>query len=237
MFKAGHMKRARYRALSRRDVGMLLIGCLIALASVELVTFIKDHRSAVPYQAVGINSPWIPSTVRHWQQPINEMAKKYNIDSNLVAIVMTMESGGYAKAKSSANAQGLMQVTPPTAKDIASKHLKKPVKSYNLQDSRTNIEFGTAYLAYLRKTFETPNQGPSWNNTVELIAASYNGGPLAGLHLEQGKGLHDAQTVIYSRDAFNMWRERHAKNSPTFDRWKERGGSTLIDKAKKAVDH
>jgi hypothetical protein len=39
--------------------------------------------------------------------------------------------------------------------------------------------------------------------------------------------------VIYSRDAFNMWRERHAGNSPTFDRWKERGGQRLIDAAKK----
>jgi hypothetical protein len=66
------------------------------------------------------------------------------------------------------------------------------------------------------------------------VAASYNGGPLAGLHLEEGKGLQDPQTVVYSRDAFNMWRERHNGSSPTFDRWKERGGSELIDKAKKA---
>jgi soluble lytic murein transglycosylase-like protein len=201
---------------------------------VAVAKLINSHQSAIPYQKTGIDSPWIPSTVKHWQDPINEMAKKYDVDSNLVAIVMTVESGGYEKAKSSADAQGLMQVTPPTAKDIASKHLKKPVKSYNLQDPKTNIEFGTAYLAYLRKTFEESDQGPSWNSTVELVAASYNGGPLAGLHLGQGKGLHDPQTVIYSRDVFNMWRERHAKNSPTFDRWKERGGSILIDEARAA---
>lgn len=213
---------------------MLLAGCLVALAGVGVVKSIDNHRSAIPYQSAGIDSSWIPSTVKHWQAPIDEMSKKYDVDANLVAIVMTMESGGYAKAKSEANAQGLMQVTPPTAKEIASKHLKKPVTSYNLQDPKTNIEFGTAYLAYLRKTFEAPSQGPSWNSTVELVAASYNGGPLAGLHVEQGKGLHDPQIVIYSRDVFNMWRERHAKNSPTFDRWKERGGSILIDKAKAA---
>jgi soluble lytic murein transglycosylase-like protein len=127
-----------------------------------------------------------------------------------------------------------MQVSPSTAKEIASKHLKTPVKSYNLWDPRTNIEFGTAYLAYLRKTFEVPNQGPSWNSSVELVAASYNGGPLAGLHLQEGKGLHDPQTVIYSRDAFNMWRERYDGDSLTYDRWLDRGGSELIDAAKKA---
>ena len=126
-----------------------------------------------------------------------------------------------------------MQLTPPTAKDVAAKYLKKPVTKYNLQDPRTNIEFGTAYLALLRDEFGEVNQGPSWDKTVELVAAGYNGGPLASNHLDRGLGLHDAQTVVYSRDAFNMWRERHAKSSPTFDRWKERGGQRLIDDAKK----
>jgi soluble lytic murein transglycosylase-like protein len=213
---------------------MLLAGVLAALAGVGIFKLVESHRSAVPYQASGINSPWIPSTVKHWQTPIDEMSKKYDVDPDLVAIIMTIESGGYAKAGSSADAHGLMQITPLTAKDIASKYLKKPVKSYNLWDPRTNVEFGTAYLAYLRKTFEATDQGPSWNSTVELIAAGYNGGPLAALHLQDGKGMHDPQTVIYSRDAFNMWRERHAAKSPTYDRWLERGGSTLVDAAKKA---
>ena len=92
--------------------------------------------------------------------------------------------------------------------------------------------FGTAYLALLRDEFGTTAQGPSWNATVELIAAGYNGGPGASNSLEKGEGLRDPQTVIYSRDAFNMWRERHAASSPTFERWKERGGYILLDKAK-----
>lgn len=213
---------------------MLFIGFLIALAGVGAWKLIVEHRSALPYQKTGIDSPWIPSTVKYWQGPINEEAKKYNLDPNYVAIIMTVESGGYAKAKSQSDAYGLMQVTPGTAKDIASKYLKKPVKTYDLYDPKTNIEFGTAYLAYLRETFEKPDQGPSWDLTAEAVAASYNAGPLGGLHLEQGKGLHDTQALIYSRDVFNMWRERHAKESPTFDRWKERGGSILINKAKAA---
>lgn len=213
---------------------MVLAGVVIALTATGLYKLYIDHKAGIPYQDKGIDSSWIPSTVKYWQAPINEEAKKYNLDPNFVAIIMTMESGGYAKAKSPDNAQGLMQVTPGTAKEIAAKHLKKPVSSYNLQDTKTNIEFGTAYLAYLRKTFQIPAQGPSWDITVEETAASYNAGPIAGLHLGQGKGLHDTQALIYSRDAFNMWRERHAKDSPTFDRWKERGGSALIDKAKAA---
>jgi len=228
------MKRLLKTRLSRREEILFVAGFVIALAGMGILKFFHDHQAAIPYQEAGIDSPWIPSTVKYWKDPINEQSKKYNIDPNYVAIIMTMESGGYAKAKSPAGAVGLMQVTPPTAKEIAVRHLKEPVKKYDLSDPKTNIEFGTAYLAYLRKTFQSPDQGPSWNATAEEVAGSYNAGPIAGLHLEQGKGIRDTQALIYSRDAFNMWRERHAKKSPTFDRWKERGGQRLIDKAKDA---
>jgi soluble lytic murein transglycosylase-like protein len=209
---------------------MIVVGALIVLAGSKVVTLL--HTPLAP-ESSSVTISWLPSTVKHWDGPIQATAKKYNIDPNLVAIIMTMESGGYSKAHSEAGAEGLMQITKPTAKDIAAKFLKQPQAHYNLKDPRTNIEFGTAYLSYLRDQFGTPQQGPTWNSTVELIAAGYNGGTLASNKLEQGKGLHDPQIVIYSRDAFNMWRERHASSSPTFDRWKERGGSRLIDLAKK----
>lgn len=217
---------------SRRDTVMLVVGALLMLGAVGIIKLIDNARTPVPYQPAGVTAFWIPPTVRHWDRPINQMAKKYNVDPNLIAILMTMESGGNAKAKSSDNAQGLMQITPPTAKDIAAKFLKKPVSHYNLQDPATNIEFGTAYIAWLRDQFGEARQGPDWNSTVELVAAGYNGGPGAANRLEQGKGLTDTQTVVYSRDAFNMWRERVAHDSPTFNRWKERGGSALLDAAK-----
>jgi len=223
-------KQFRQRLPSRRDWLMLLLGVAIALASVEIINLIHLAQLPLKPEASAITSPWLPATVKRWQAPIDEMARKYSVDPDLIAIIMTLESGGYAKADSGV-AQGLMQITPPTARDIATKFLKQPAKTYNLWNPRTNIEFGTAYLAYLRDQFGAADQSPSWNSTVELIAAGYNGGPGAASSLEQGKGLHDPQTIIYSRDAFNMWRERHASTSPTFDRWKERGGSRLIDLA------
>ena len=225
--------RRRLSRLSRRDAAMFVLGIVIALAGIGIHRFQLDHRTAIPYQSAGVDSPWIPSTVKHWNGTINEMGKKYDVDPNLIAIIMTLESGGYAKANSG-QAQGLMQITPLTAKDIADKYLKQPVASYNLYDPKTSIEFGAAYLAKLRDTFEKPDQAPSWDITVERVAASYNAGFIAGLHLEEGKGLHDTQALSYSRDAFNMWRERHASDSPTFDRWKERGGKLLIQAAQKA---
>lgn len=221
----------RWRLPSRRDGLMLLLGSLITLTPIEIVHLVHEARVPIEYQAVGITSPWIPATVKRWRGTITEMSKKYDVDPNLVAIIMTLESGGYSKANSGV-AQGLLQITPPTAKDIATHYLKTPQSKYNLWDPRTNIEFGTAYLAQLRKEFGNAQQEPSWDSSVELVAAGYNGGPGAANNLEQGRGLHDIQTLSYSRDAFNMWRERHASTSPTYDRWLERGGSTLIDMAK-----
>jgi soluble lytic murein transglycosylase-like protein len=224
----------RLQMISLRDCLMVLLGAAVVTAGVTSAHWAKNRQVPLGAGAAQITIPWLPATVKHWQAPITEMAKRYNIDPNVLAIIMTMESGGYAQAKSEAGAIGLMQVTPPTAKDIASKYLKKPQHQYNLQDPRTNIEFGAAYLAFLRHEFGQAAQGPSWNSTVELIAAGYNGGPGAAASVDKGEGLHDEQTVAYSRDAFNMWRERHAKSSPTFDRWKERGGTQLLDLAKAA---
>ena len=217
---------------SRRDYLWLATGAL--LTAICFLSAIFIHRAAVPvpYTTSGITIRWMPAPVRHWQAPIDIMAKKYDIDPNLLAIIITLESGGYSIAKSEDNAVGLMQITAPTAQDIASKYLRTPVTRYDLLDPQTNIEFGAAYLAYLRQNFGSYKQEPSWDNSVELMAAGYNGGPGAAFDLRAGRGLEDSQTVTYSRDAFNMWRERGAATSPTYDRWLERGGSTLINLAK-----
>lgn len=220
------------RLPTKRDSLLLVVGAGIALIGVGISVLMHHSQVPVSPQTTHITSSWIPATVKHWQAPITTMAQKYTIDPDLLAIIMTLESGGDAKASSEANAHGLMQITPLTAKDIAAKYLKRPTQNYNLWDPSTNIEFGAAYIAYLRKTFGSWQQGPTWNSTVELIAAGYNGGPGAANKLESGRGLTDSQTVIYSRDAFNMWRERHATVSPTYDRWLERGGSRLIAAAK-----
>jgi hypothetical protein len=220
------------KKMGRRDCLLLFAGAAVVMAGVLLSGYIKNMQVPLGVESPKVTTQWIPSTVRQWDKHIEEMAKKYDVDPNLIAIIITLESGGDPKAESPVGAKGLMQIMGPTAADIAIKFLKEPRKEYNLEDPRTNIEFGVAYLAYLRDEFGTVQQGPEWIATVELVAAGYNGGPGAANRLEQGKGLTSSETVIYSRDAFNMWRERKSKSSPTFDRWGERGGSRLIDQAK-----
>jgi len=226
------LKSIRWRP-TRRDILIFLGGALAMFVGIKAVVYITQPQPLKPVADM-VSIVWLPDSVKQWKQPINEMSKKYAIDPDLLAIIITLESGGYAQAESSAGAIGLMQITAPTAQDIARKFLKVPRDTYDLKDPVTNIEFGAAYLSYLRDEFGVPRQGPSWNETVELIAAGYNGGPGTANALEKGEGLRDTQPVIYSRDAFNMWRERHAAKSPTYERWLERGGSSLVEAAQTA---
>jgi len=230
-FLKKHMRQLRRHLPGPRDWLLLAMGAMLAFIGMKAANLAGQAHTPLSPESGKVTISWLPDSVKRWSVPMEAMGKKYDIDPNVLAILMTMESGGNPKAHSEADAQGLLQVTPPTGKDIAAKFLKKPMTHYDLYDPQTNIEFSAAYLSYLRDTFGTTQQGPDWNVTVELIAAGYNGGPGAAASLEKGEGLHDPQTIMYSRDAYNMWRERHASASPTFERWKERGGSNLLIRA------
>ena len=213
-----------------RDVIVAVVTIVVIGGLAMGVKAIMDAQPRLPYSDKGTTISWLPSTVTRWRSTIESNAERYNVDANLVAVIMTLESGGYSKADSG-EAVGVMQVTPATGGDIAAKHLKTPVTKYDLKDAKTNIEFGVAYLAYLRDEFCDHTTGPDWA-CVELIAAGYNGGPGAANRVYKGEGLTDTETVVYARDAFNMFREGQSSKSPTYERWLERGGQTLVDAAK-----
>lgn len=173
---------------------------------------------------------WLPKSVMRFENKINQNARSYDIDANLVALIMTFESGGYTRADSGA-AQGLMQVTPYTGQDIAKKFVHEPRDEFDLFDVDTSIEFGAAYLGYLRNEFCANATKISPMSCAEIIAAGYNGGPGAANSLQSGKGLEAEETVIYSRNVYNAYREKSANKSPTYQRWYEAGGKRLIDSA------
>jgi hypothetical protein len=217
--------------VEKRDI-IVAVATVLAMGGITMSAIaLMNTRPRVPYSEKGITISWLAPTVTRWRSTIESDAKKYNIDANLVAVIMTLESGGYTKADSG-EAVGLMQITPATGGDIATKFLKETQSDYDLMNPKTSIEFGTAYLAYLRDEFCDSTTGPDWA-CVELIAAGYNGGPGAANKVFTSKGLTDTETVVYARDAFNMYREGKSSKSPTYERWLERGGSDLVDKAKK----
>ena len=102
-------------------------------------------------------------------QDIQTSADRHGVDPLLVAAVIKCESGWDENAQSSAGALGLMQVMPQTSSELARMDREADFGTYdpsNLLDPATNIEYGTAYLAFLQKNL---------SSTDEVIAA-YNAG-------------------------------------------------------------
>lgn len=190
--------------LSHRDAAMLLIGAVLAFLAFRSVDTLQSAMMPLgAQQSKAVNMDHLPAEVQQWRDSVLEVSQKYNIDANFVVAIMTVESRGNPSAVSEVGAQGLMQVMPYTAEDIAAKHLNQPITEYNLTEPHTNIEFGVAYLAYLRDQFGDSRQ----ERTVKVVAAGYNGGPGAAMQLQKGQQLHP-ETADYIEKVAQLWRER-----------------------------
>ncbi len=97
--------------------------------------------------------------VNDYDKIIDDAANKYDVDKNLIKSVIFTESAGNSKAKSSANAKGLMQLMDGTADDMGVK---------NVWDPKENIYGGTKYLGKMLRQY---------NGDVKLSLAAYNAGP------------------------------------------------------------
>lgn len=100
-----------------------------------------------------------------YQSIIRDRARKYNVDSCLIAAVINGESRWAPKARSHAGAQGMMQIIPSTANAIA-KRYNLPYSSSHLGDPGANIEIGTALLRYNIDTY----------GSLRNILVAYNAG-------------------------------------------------------------
>lgn len=101
-------------------------------------------------------SPIFTAEVQYWAVDISRWAQEYNLDPNLIATVMQIESCGDPHAGSSAGAQGLFQVMPF--------HF---AEGEAMLDINNNAKRGLNYLSGgLHKS----------NGHVGLALAGYNGG-------------------------------------------------------------
>lgn len=117
---------------------------------------------------------------RAYQNSVERSATDVGLDPFLAWAIMRRESGFRPEVVSTADARGLMQIIPPTARAIA-KELNAPTPDPDeLYAPAMNVRFGTWYLSALLKRLAHP----------ALCAAAYNAGPNAVV-----KWLHQKPTL------------------------------------------
>ncbi|MEE8106799.1 MAG: lytic transglycosylase domain-containing protein [Planctomycetota bacterium] len=91
-------------------------------------------------------------------------AKRHGLEPRLVTAVVRAESGGRVEARSKAGAFGLMQLTLPTASELAG----RPLVAEDLFEPRLNLDLGCRYLRQLLDRYR---------GDLRLALMAYNAGP------------------------------------------------------------
>lgn len=197
----------------------LLRGSGADTAAAETETAAVDADTAVTANlanaaASGIISPIFSPEVQYWAPQIVQWAGAHNLDPNMVATVMQIESCGDPGAVSVAGAQGLFQVMPF--------HF---AAGENMQDPETNAMRGMAYLAErLQQT----------RGDVGKAFAGYNGG-----HVAAGTSWDNwaAETQRYYVWSTGIYEEasQGAAQSQTLQEWMAAGGASLCRQAAQRI--
>ena len=103
--------------------------------------------------------------VRHWGV-ISAQAAKTGLDPALILGVIRQESAFEVRARSKANARGLMQILPSTGRMLARQARVTHYSVNKLYQAETNIILGTRHLASLLQQY----------GKAELALAAYNAG-------------------------------------------------------------
>ncbi len=140
-----------------------------------------------------------------FKEIILEYSKEYDLDSALVFSVVKVESGFNKRAKSSAGAVGLMQITPKTAEYIA-KLIGE--NEYDLYSENTNVKFGCFYLKYLLNRFVV----------LDTAICAYNAGEGNVVNWLKNKEYSNDGITLY-KTPFNETEEYRQKIAKTYKKY------------------
>jgi soluble lytic murein transglycosylase len=101
-----------------------------------------------------------------WWSNIKEEARRHNLDPYQIAGLIRQETVFNHMARSRANALGVMQLLPSTAKAVARSSNAGAISANDLFNPVLNIQLGVAYLKQLQNDL----------GRFEYVTAAYNGG-------------------------------------------------------------
>lgn len=165
---------------------------------------------AVPAAAAPVIAPSFTPAVQYWAPQIAAWAEEYQLDPNLVATIMQVESCGDPAAISSAGAQGLFQVMPF--------HFQPGEDSL---DPDTNARRGLAY--FVERLQQT-------SGDIGRAFAGYNGG-----HVAAGTGwdnwLPETQRYYVWTTGIYGDIQQGSGESSSLQEWLQAGGASLCRQA------
>jgi soluble lytic murein transglycosylase len=146
---------ARRAAVRRRRIAFVL-GVVLLASLIGALSWPHFHDAV---QEIAL-------PLRH-EDIIRQQAREKDLDPALIAAVIYAESRFRDGQRSAAGAEGLMQITPATAHEIARKSGGTEFQTGDLATAQVNISYGAWYLRYLMGRY-------AGNRTFAL--AAYNAG-------------------------------------------------------------
>jgi len=189
-------------------LSVLFFSIVIAIALIHIPT----QTAILSNNSVALNglAPLFTPEVQYWNASILRWSADSNLNPNLIATIMQIESCGNAFARSSAGAMGLFQVMPD--------HF---ASTDDPLDPDTNALRG---LTYLRRVFDTSNQNISWT------LAAYNGGPSL---IGSNEWMWPAETIRYVYWGSEIYADatQMRSSSQRLEEWLAAGGASLCQRA------
>jgi soluble lytic murein transglycosylase-like protein len=206
-------------------LAVLLVGLLLAffvkglstpVQAESLSVAIKENESSVMSAIVpSMNlSPIFTPEIHYWADSITRWAAASNLDPNLAAVVMQIESCGDPRATSRAGAMGLFQVMPY--------HFMAGENPYAPD---TNALRG---LGYLKRSLDAAG------GNARLALAGYNGG--IGV-ISRGEWTWAAETARYVKYGYPIYKDARSgvTTSASLNEWYGSYGAGLCRQAAQRI--
>jgi hypothetical protein len=195
----------------------LLIGLLLGWFALRADVFAAPTSDTGPSASRASGGALVPFVVKHtdglaglftpevqwWGDRLVRWAAQFDLDPNLAATIMQIESCGDPRALSSAGAMGLFQVMPfhffPTD---------------NPFDPDTNAARG---LGYLRRSLDAAGGNPN------LALAGYNGG-IGVIRRSPSTWAAETQRYLYWGSGIYQDAQAGLSHSARLDEWRARAG-------------
>ncbi|NIM92917.1 MAG: transglycosylase SLT domain-containing protein [Anaerolineales bacterium] len=209
-------------------IGFAFAFCFLAIYS--MVSFKNHHFTSSGPQGLSNNAPAelnlrtgenssnraiklsgiFTHEVQSWQEDILRWSKSYDLDPNMIALVMQIESCGHPDVESFAGAKGLFQVMP-----FHFGEGEDPL------DPETNARRG---LSYLSRSLEIAKGDPT------LAFAGYNGGH-GVINWQRSSWPDETKRYVYWASGILEDIRDGDSHSQRLEEWLSSGGASLCQRA------